>query len=306
MSLKITAASFGDLWWAAGRDMVFLPEVDPAFAPQNMSLLRRWLLRLVVLPLSYRRSDFARIAHQGDLRQGYLIARQRGINLHLNALGVEPAFRRQGVATQLLSAAEQYAHQAELVYVSAALTPQNTPAIKFFLHHRYAPYRQFRLEFSGSSLPAAEGGRFGLHELPPLETLPAYDEWQKIALTAARPLDIELLLGDYLRQNWKAAARHFLCLDAGQARGYLRLAGLGGRYHAYLAAHPQVWESPAQVAWLRQAVELYAAPLQQLTLDLPEDATLDAGWPIWQSAGFERHPRPRFLWLKRLASTSQP
>ncbi len=74
--IRITPASWRDAWWAAGQDFALLPPVDPDFAA--LPPLRRALLRLLVLPLSYRKRPCRWVAQAGGARAGYLYARPQG------------------------------------------------------------------------------------------------------------------------------------------------------------------------------------------------------------------------------------
>lgn len=300
MDIENKTASMTDIWWAAGREFVYLPTVDPAFAPQNMGGLRRFLLRALALPASYRRSDWKRILQASDQRAGYLFARQRGASLHIDALGVEPDFRRQGLARNLLAEAEAYARQEELEYLTAGLTPQNEPAEKLLVGEGFRPFRTTYFAWSGELLETAGSPGFELRELSPAETLPAFERWQQTVFDAGDAWAADLLLDVYRRSGWKGAARHWACLAGGEDVGYLRVAGLRGRYQAYLACAENYWGSNGQVAWLHAALASYPTAPEDVTLDLAGDRQTQESQVVWAAAGFDAQTRNRYLVIKPL------
>jgi GNAT superfamily N-acetyltransferase len=295
-----SAPTWGDVWWAVGREFAFLPPVDPAFAPRNLGLGRRLLLRLLVLPLNYRRHAFGRIAARQGERVGYLFARPRGSGLNIDSLGVAAESRRQGLGRRLLAQAEAHARQEGLDYLTAILPRENRPGQAFFAALGFRAYRPEAWRLEAARIQASGKGTWTLRELAAVETLPAYERWQRQAVQAGDAWAAELLLESYLRQGWRGAARHWACLIQGEEAGYLRLAGLSGRYQAYLACKPSAWKLAAQAHWLDQAVKSYAAPLQALTLELACGDHHAASREVWQAAGFSAEARPRFLMIKKL------
>jgi hypothetical protein len=300
--MELYAPNFRDTWWAVGQEFRNLPEVDPAFNRQNMGFLRRMLLRTLALPLSYRRSDFQRIVRVGQARAGYLYARRRGESLHIDSLGVAATFQRQGLAQGLLQAAREYAINQRLDYLTAAVTPENLPAQVLFSAAGFRPHRRFRARFEGSDLQtqAQNPGNFHIDELAAMQTLPAYERWKKVVLQASDPWASDLVLDVYLRSGWRGAARHWLCYDGEQELGYVRVAGLTGKFEAYLACAEAYWDSMGQIAWLQQALASYASGLQNLIVETAGDRQFEASRPVWEKAGFTIEPRPRYLLISKL------
>lgn len=303
METRLKRPSFLDIWWSVGHEFASLPEVDPAFDPQNMGVLRRMLLRGLVLPLSYQRSDFQKILLADGKRAGYLFARRQGESLHIDTLGVDNNFRRLGLAQELLRAAREYAREQQIRYLTAAATPENEPAQALFAAQGFRPHRRLRARLEAESLPAREPAGFHLDELSPTQTLPAFERWKTAALQASDPWAADLVLDVYLRSGWRGAARHWLCCDGEREAGYLRLAGLTGKFEAYLAIAEEYWDSAGQLAWLQQALDSYASPLQELIVETAGDRQFEVSQPVWQAAGFEITPRPRYLLLRELDAT---
>ena len=73
-----------------------------------------------------------------------------------------------------------------------------------------------------------------------------------------------------------------------------------GRYQAYLACAPQLWQETAQITWLKEAVDSYAYPLAGLVLEFSADAEFKASHPVWEQAGFKVEDRVRYLMIRSL------
>lgn len=301
MEIRFQRPSFVDTWWAVGQEFESLPLVDPAFNRHNMGALRRLLLRSAALPLSYRRSELQRLAIVDGQRVGYLYARRRGDSLHVDTLGVAPGFRRQGVASALLQNACRYAQEHKLNYLTAAVTPENKPAQELFAGQGFRPHRQFRTRLTGP-LPDREAEGFRIEELSPTETLPAFERWKTKALEIGDPWAAELVLDVYLRSGWRGAARHWACYAGDQESGYLRVAGLTGKFEAYLADDKAYWDHPGQIVWLQQALDSYSAEVKEVILETAADRQFEVSQPVWQAAGFNIEPRPRYLLISELDS----
>jgi GNAT superfamily N-acetyltransferase len=302
---EILPADWRATWWAVGRDLRFLREVDPSFAPGRLSLLNRLLLRTIVLPMAYSRSTGRYLIIWDGQRAGFLYTRQRGASLSLETFGVEVAYRRQGLGRALIEKAIDHAMQQSLSFVTASVTPENGPAQALLGSLSFRPYRSYRFELAGKSFEAPGQGRWTLRELSALEAQPGYDKWQQATIKAGDPWAAELLLDVYLRSGWKGNARHWACLIGNEESGYLRLAGLGGKYQAYIACKPSAWKLGAPIHWLKQAIEAYPSDLQYVTVDLASDAQFAASREIWTAAGFQMLPRERYLMILPLPKANR-
>jgi ribosomal protein S18 acetylase RimI-like enzyme len=286
MDIQIKPATFSDAWWAAGREFEYLPPVDPAFAPENMQGARRLLLRALVLPQGYRRSLLKNTAWAGEKRIGFLFARANGDSLHVETIGVEPAYRRQGVGSTLAASAVAFARERDLAFLTSVVTPQNLPG-RFFLEALgLRPYREFHWVSEGFELKSPDLD-WGIRELKPVETLPAYESWQTKVIRENEPQAADLLLSVYLRSAWRATARHWVCRDKDSEVGYLRIAGLRGKYQAHLICLPEYWQSEAQVSWLSEALSSYPISPQNITLGMALDDQVRDGKDVWEAARFQ-------------------
>lgn len=295
--LEIRDATVADTWWATGREFAYLPDVDPAFSKEHMGALRRMILRSASLPLSYQRAAFRWILLKDTRRAGYLYLRQRANSLMLDAMGIEAQVRRIGLGSRLVAKAKEMAQRLKLDFLTAVITPENLPGIAFLERHGFRPYRPQVFSYHGDDFRVSGQGKWGLRELAAVETLPAYEKWQKVAVQSGDAWAAGLILGAYLRQGWKGAARHWVCLIGSEETGYLRLAGLRGRYQAYIASKPGTWKLGAQVSWLKQAVEAYPSQLEHVSLDLAAHAHIEASREIWEAAGFRVLPKERYLMI---------
>ena len=300
METEIETASITDIWWAAGREFVYLPPVDPAFAPENMGALQRTLLRALALPASYRRCDLKLTLRTSTQRAGFLFARQRGVSLHIDSLGIEPEYRRQGFARQLLAEAQNFARQEDLEFLTSGLTPQNQPAENLLVGQGFRPFRPFHFVWREGSLEAPDESGWQLRELSPAETLPAFEHWQQTVFEAGDDWAAALLLDVYRRSGWKGAARHWVCLAEDEEVGYLRVAGLRGNFQAYLAVGEPYWSSAGQVIWLKQALADYASTPEDVVVDLAGDRQSHAAQDVWAAAGFDVRPRARYVAIQPL------
>ncbi len=303
--IQISPATRRQAYWASGREFVHLPEVDPAFNPTSLKGLRRFLLRHLILPMNYHRKLQGLILEQEGQPSGYLFLRERALSLHIESMGVEAPHRRRGYARRLVEHAEGIAKKEELDYMTAAITPENGPAKAFF---EALGFRSFRSK--GWRLPpdgelASEEGPWTVEELSPRQLLDAYHRWLEHELRNGDPGAADMILGDYRRATLRTAARHWACLLDGEEVGYLRVAGLLGKYDAYLAADRSTWESPAQASWLAQALAVYPTPPRTLTLDLASGGHYDGSQAVWEGAGLTSWPRLRYMCWKRLGGEGE-
>jgi hypothetical protein len=139
-----------------------------------------------------------------------------------------------------------------------------------------------------------------IEELNPREVVPTYERWSKIELDAGDKWAQEIILSDYPRQTFKAAARHWICLVDGEEVGYLRIAGLRNEFSAFLASAPSTWISKAHVHWLHQALLKYPTLPLGLTLELGSHGHYLGSIDVWETAGLMRHERSRFMMIKSL------
>ncbi len=296
--IHIFPATWKDAWWAAGRDFAYLPPVEPDFAAMSPS--RRILLRAFILPISYRQRSYGWVARAGTRPLGYLFARPRGKALMIEALGVEPEHRRQGVGNLLVERAAAAARQDGLPFLAATVSLQNTPALAFSRALKFRPWRSRR--WIADALPPIPSVKtaFRVDELSPAETLPAYERWQMRAIKSGAAWAAEALLNKpWFRHAWKGYARHWLCFRGGRESGYLRIAGLGGRHQAYLACQPADLRGDAPLHWLHAALASYETALRQLALELPTTAHEEAAGEVLRAAGLEETVPPRLLLLRR-------
>ncbi len=296
--IHIFPPTWKDTWWAAGRDFAYLPPVEPDFAA--ISLPRRILLRVLILPISYRQRSYGWIARAGKRPLGYLFARPRGKALMIEALGVEPEHRRQGVGNLLVERAAAAARKGGLPFLAATVSPQNAPALAFSRALKFRPWRTRRWIANVPPPVSAAKTAFRVEELSPAETLPAYERWQTQAIQSGAPWAAEVLLNKpWFRHTWKGYARHWLCYRSGRESGYLRIAGLGGRYRAYLACQPADLRGDAPLHWLHTALGSYETAFRQLTLELPTTAHEEAAEEALRAAGLEEAMPPRLLLLRQ-------
>jgi len=297
--IRITPASWGDAWWAAGQDFALLPPVDPDFAA--LSPARRILLRLLVLPLSYRKRPSRWTARAQERRIGYLYARPQGRVLMLDSLGVLPEHRRRGAGRALVARAARQAQEEGLTFLGGSLASANRTARQFFSALGFRPLRTRRwLLEDPAALPAPKEA-WRVEELSAPETLPAYERWQDHAVRSGIAWAAEALLTRPLsRRDWAGYARHWGCFRGGSQRGYLRIAGLRGEYRAYLACRVADLKDAAAAAWLAQALRSYQAEFRSLRLDLPTEAHIQAGRRAFEASGLRLEPRPRLLLLRPL------
>ncbi len=296
--IHIFPAAWKDVWWAAGRDFIYLPPVEPDFAA--LSLPRRILLRGLILPLSYKRRPYGWTARRGKSALGYLFARPRGKILMIEALGVVPEHRRQGIGRLLVERAAAAAEEDGLPFLAATVSPQNLPALEFSRSQGFRPWRARR--WIADALPAVPSVKTALRvvELSPAETLPAYERWQTRAVKSGAAWAAEALLHKpWFHRAWKGYARHWLCYRGERESAYLRIAGVGGRYRAYLACQPADLSGEAPIRWLYAALAFYGTPFRQLTLELPTTAHEEAAESTLRTAGLREVAFSRLLLLRR-------
>jgi len=75
----------------------------------------------------------------GDLI-GVVLVTHDGRKGWINRLAVRPDWRRQGVAKQLITAAEDVLHQQGIDVIAALIEPGNTPSLACFLGSGYEEY----------------------------------------------------------------------------------------------------------------------------------------------------------------------
>ncbi len=294
--IHISSPSWKTVWWAAGCDFAYLPPVDPEFAA--LPPLRRLLLRAFVLPLSYHRRRYAWVAQDERRPVAYLFARPRGKILMLESLGVAPEHRRKGLGRLLAERAARAAGEGGLPFVGGSVTPRNAAALGFFRALGYRPHRLLR--WTSDAPPQTDSGHnVRIAELPAASTLPAYERWQKRAVKSGAAWAAEALLEQpFLRREWKGYARHWLCYRGERESGYLRIAGIGGRYRAYLACRVADLDDEAPLRWLHAALASYQSAFRRLDLDLPTAAHEEAAAPLLEAAGLRPLERPRLLLLR--------
>lgn len=302
---EIIPADWRATWWAVGRDLRFLRDIDPAFALGRLNFVNRLLLRTIVLPVAYTRSTGRYLIVRAGQRAGFLYTRQRGASLSLETFGIEVAFRRQGLGRALIEMGIESARDESLNFVTASVTSENAPALALLGSLDFQPYKPYRFEYAGKSFEAPGQGRWTLRELSALEAQPGYDKWQQATIKAGDPWAAELLLDVYLRSGWQGNARHWTCLIGNEESGYLRLAGLGGKYKAYIACKPSAWKLGAPIHWLKQAIDAYPSDLQFVTVDLASDAQFVESREIWTAAGFQVLPRERYLMILPLSKAKR-
>lgn len=309
--ITIIPSSWQSTWWAVGRDFEYLPDVDPAFSPQKMSGLRRFLLRAAVVPMNFQRKARGYILIADGKPAAYMFLRQRGSSLNIESVGVLAGNRRNGFGRKLVEKAEQVARQDKLDYLTASITPQNEPAKAFFQSLGFESFRSQIYRLSAEDIQAGiddandEQRDFNLRELGAMETLPVYQRMQRQALNEGAPELAEMLADSLPRYGFKAAARHWTCLVDGEQVGYLRIAGLAGRYSVYLVCSREYWDSRAQVLWLKQALQIYPQIFLDFSIDMPTDAHFKAARQVWEDAGFEAIHRQRYLLIRTLESDSE-
>ena len=300
MALEFGQPITRDYWWAAAEEFKLLPAVDPAFAPENLGPLRKLILRYFALPLGYRQSPVKLIAHWDGKRCGFVFTRNSGGALHIDSLGVIPQFQRQGIGFELVKEVEIQAQLLKFDYLTAAVTQGNVAARELLRKAGLKPYRALNWIFTGEAISTESVAAWQIREYSPTEILPAYERWQKVAVESGDAWVEELMLGDYARLNWRAAARHWACLVDEQEVGYLRVAGLRKDFAAYLALAPEWWGSLAQVTWLKLALDSYPNPPVEISVGLAADAQFEPGRAVWEAAGFHSQVRERFLCVYKI------
>lgn len=270
-----------------------------------MGPLRRLILRQVVLPLNYLQRLRGFILQVDDKDAGYIFLRPRSTSLQVETIAVEPEYRRQGYAGQLLAHAIRLAKDDNLDYLTARLTPQNAPAASFFQKQGFRPYRELGLRFCGMHASSIDESSASIEEHAPTSFKPAYERWMQHEVEQGDGWAKELLLDEYRYMSLVTAARHWRCLLDGEEVGYLRISGLTRRFTAYLACDRSTWNGAAQAAWLAQAVASYPSAPGEILLDLASGGHLQAGRALWESLGFESFPRPRYLIFKSLKGSNK-
>lgn len=300
MEFVIKTATTADIWWAIGREMSFLPLIDPAFSPERMNVVQRVLLRTTALPLNYRRCNWKWIVWAENQRVGFQFSRRKGDSIHIESMGVEPNWRRKGVAIKLIDEVEVTATKSDCNYLTGAITPENQPAQKLLRTCKFRPFRTQLLEGDREAVNETKIKGADIHELGPADALPAYERWQRHVIKKGDAWAEDLMLDLYLRSGWKGAARHWIGLYEGQEAGYLRLSGLNGKYQAYLACSDEFWQNPIQVAWIQQAVKQYPYPLISMGIELAGNEQFEISAAVWESRGYRSINRARHLMIKRL------
>jgi GNAT superfamily N-acetyltransferase len=295
----LSPATPGDAYWAAGQEFAHLPEVDPAFAPAQMSRLRRMVLRHLVLPLNYHRKLEGYLLKREQERLGYLFLRQVANSLHVESIAVEPPHRRQGFGRRLLAQAARLTQERGLDYLSAALTPQNIPAQALFASQGFFTYRPQGWQKEGG-VEVTPTDSAAIQEISPRDLIAAHQTWQARALEQGEAGVKDLVLAAYPRATLRTSARHWLCLLEGKPAGYLRIAGLLGEMEVYLASEASTWRHPAQLEWLAAALANYPRPPRRLLADLASGGHYAASRTMWSAAGFSLWQRPRYLVWKRM------
>ena len=300
---RILPATKSDVRWVVGREFVHLPPVDPAFAPENMGWFRRLLLRYIALPASYRKRLKGYILHQDDRRIGYIFVGSGSLALNIDTLAVEPEFRRRGYGGQLLAHAEKVAHEEGLNFLTARMPPENLPADAFFNKHGFRPYRSeiWHLKDVASFVEEASGA--SIRELSPMVIVQEYEKWMGKELEHGDVWVQELIKAEYPRMAFRARGRHWTCLLDEKEVGYLRIAGLRGRFDAYLALDPSLWSSKVQLAWLAQAIACYPVLPSDVVLYLGSGGHYVASKEVFKESGFGSLLRPRYLQVKPLAES---
>ena len=300
INFHISPANWKMAWWAAGQDFIALRPLDPDFA--HMPLLRHLALRFFILPAAYLRSKHARMAHRDRRRLGYLYARPMGRAYFIDSLVVLEAHRRQGIGRALVAQAAQAAQNEDLTLLMGTLAAENTPALNFSTALGAQPWRTRRWLLKTPECLPTPKETWSVQELAPAETLPAYETWQARAIRSGMAWAAEALLEKpFARHDWQGYARHWACRRGAKVHGYLRIAGLGGKYRAYLACPLADLHDEALLHWLHAALRTYSATFQQLQLELPTAAhELAAEKLLTQEQGWQCLSRRRLLMMKRI------
>ena len=285
--------------WAVGREFVHLPPVDPAFG--SLKGLRRLFLQHMILPVNYMQQMLGFILLIDGQPAGYAFARSRTIASRIDSLAVEPEHRRNGYAAKLVARVAALAKEYEHDYLVASMTPENAPAAAFFVKQGFQPYRAqgFILE-DVDRLESYQQPEVALQELGPNNLTAAYEQWMGYELKHGNPWAEEIVQGEYARTALYTRARHWLCMHAGEAVGYLRVAGLRGRMTAYLACDQAWWADAVQLRWLAQALKQYPTSPNQVLFDMASDGHTQAAEAIMHAAGLTDFGRPRYLLFKKL------
>jgi len=300
MNFHISPANRQIAWWAAGQDFTALRPLDPDFT--RMSLLRRLALRFFILPSAYLRSKHAWLAHRDRQRLGYLYARPMGRAYFIESLVVLEVHRRQGIGRALVAQVEQATQNEDLTLLMGTLAAENMLALSFSTALGAQPWRTRRWLLKTPEYLPPPKASWSVQELAPAETLPAYETWQTRAIRSGMAWAADALLErPFARHDWQGYARHWVCRRGSKVHGYLRIAGLGGKYRAYLACPLTELHDEALLHWLHAALRTYSVTFQQLQLELPTAAhELAVEKVLTQEQGWQCLSRRRLLMMKRL------
>ncbi len=123
-------------------------------AVMRWSVLRWWTER--VMHYLYHRRSQAVLLEVGGKVAGFLVLRPAGEALRIEAIGVRPAFRRQGWGGWLLEQAKERARRLGLRRLELEVSPANRPALALYWQEGFRPLprRRGRLRLEGP--PAKE------------------------------------------------------------------------------------------------------------------------------------------------------
>ena len=298
---EIRNAQGKDIRWAVHQEFELLPEVDPAFKPDQMSGMRRFLLRQVVLPQNYRRHLKGWMAWQNDERVGFQFVRKGLISVFIESLGVLKPYQRQGIGTQLLEHAEAFANEQERAILSASVTRENLPARAFFQKQGFQAYRSGLLTAETISLELYPPGKKVLQELSAREIVQVYERWLLKAIRAGDPDWEHVIWEEHRKLALHTTARHWLIQEGEEELGYLRISGLSSRMTVYLNCLPEYWQTDRPWHWIHAALETYPYPPEILHIDLASSRQFDESRRIFEKIGFEAGLKDRFLLFKQSA-----
>jgi ribosomal protein S18 acetylase RimI-like enzyme len=295
---KILPSTSKQTRWAVKQEFLSLPLVDSAFSPKRMGFIRRFLLKHLVLPSTYHQRSNGFIIYVDEKPAGYIFLRYKDLSVRIETIGVKEGSRRQGYAAELISHAEKFAGNAEIKFLAANLTRENTPAISFFKKQGFLPIRKYGWE-TDIGLDYAPKENSAIEHISLAEVVDVHDDWVGRELALGAPELKEVLERDYPAFASRPMSLHTVCLDQDLPLGYLRLSRQDGIVSAFLASDQSTWESSIQLDWLTKAYEKFAPDAKRLIVEMASDKHYAASRDVFLKAKFTQFSRPRFLMLKQ-------
>jgi GNAT superfamily N-acetyltransferase len=286
--------------WAISKEFEFLPSVDPAFSPSQLGLIRKFLLKFVVLPGNYLGRLKGQILLVSEKKVGYIFLKPKNSRLHIESMGIVQNSRRQGFGKKLIEWAEKIASEKELAYLSAAVTPENKPATKFFLAMGFQSYQPQYFSHKSPSSNGDDSEEITLAEIAPANLLEEYEKWFGIGLSQGETEVKSVIEEDFPRIGLKVNARHWTCIDDGKEIGYLRIAGLLGALDIYLVLDQYYWESEMTTSLIAKALKKYPKMPSEIKLVLGSTKQVLASKDILEISGFNLENKSRYLMIKPL------